>query len=283
MSTISGIDPAASLGELVAQRPGRAPLFEELRLDYCCGGRQTLAEACAKRGLEIDAVRTAIGTLDQANSRDAGCEDRDWRRATLTELCAHLVVVHHDDVRHAFPKIEALLSTVVRVHGPTHPELTALQRAFAGFRAELEPHLAAEEAELFPAAIARERHGTAIEERLLERHEREHAVVGHALSALRVLGRDYDRDHALCDTHRALLDALAAFELDLHRHVHEENNVLLPRMREMSASVTAPAPRPSDSRSAHGDPSSVQEAKPLARCCQAWIAEQTHAWVGRRP
>jgi iron-sulfur cluster repair protein YtfE (RIC family) len=38
MSTLTGIDPAASLGELVAERPGRAPLFEELRLDYCCGG-----------------------------------------------------------------------------------------------------------------------------------------------------------------------------------------------------------------------------------------------------
>jgi len=44
MSTISGIDPAASLGQLVAQRPARAPLFEELRLDYCCGvGRQHAA------------------------------------------------------------------------------------------------------------------------------------------------------------------------------------------------------------------------------------------------
>lgn len=39
---------------------------------------------------------------------------------------------------------------------------------------------------------------------------------------------DYDRRTALCNTHRALLDALAAFEQDLHRHVHEENNILLP-------------------------------------------------------
>jgi hypothetical protein len=28
MSTITGIDPAAALSELVAQRPGRAPLFQ---------------------------------------------------------------------------------------------------------------------------------------------------------------------------------------------------------------------------------------------------------------
>lgn len=46
---------------------------------------------------------------------------------------------------------------------------------------------------------------------------------------------DYDSERALCGTHRALLKALAAFELDLHQHIHEENNVLLPRAREFAA------------------------------------------------
>ncbi len=31
-------NPGSSLGELVAERPVRAQLFEQLRLDYCCGG-----------------------------------------------------------------------------------------------------------------------------------------------------------------------------------------------------------------------------------------------------
>ncbi|MGH2886548.1 MAG: DUF542 domain-containing protein, partial [Solirubrobacteraceae bacterium] len=44
--TISPIDPHATLGDLVAERPARAPLFERLRLEYCCNGRQTLTEAC---------------------------------------------------------------------------------------------------------------------------------------------------------------------------------------------------------------------------------------------
>jgi hypothetical protein len=55
--------------------------------------------------------------------------------------------------------------------------------------------------------------------------------------ALRDLSGDYDAEHALCATHRALLEALAAFELDLHQHIHEENNVLLPRVRELAADV----------------------------------------------
>jgi iron-sulfur cluster repair protein YtfE (RIC family) len=126
-----------------------------------------------------------------------------------------------------------------RVHGAARPELRELERAFIALRGELELHLAAEEDELFPACLARERHAIHLEERLLDQYEREHTVVAHALATLRVLGRDYDSGQALCKTHRALLDTLAAFELDLRRHVHEENNILLPRMRELSAAKVA--------------------------------------------
>ncbi|MEO8967544.1 MAG: hypothetical protein ABI355_08030 [Solirubrobacteraceae bacterium] len=46
-----------------------------------------------------------------------------------------------------------------------------------------------------------------------------------------MLGGGYERERALCGTHRSLVDALTAFELDLHQHIHEENNILIPRVR----------------------------------------------------
>lgn len=278
--TTSLVDPTVTLGALVAE-PARAPLFERLGLEYCCGGRQPLAEACRKRGLEIDSVRVALEALDDAAAAGEGSEQTDWRGAGIAELCIHIVAVHHDGLRDAFPRIEALLSTVARVHGDDQPELGELQRAFTRMRAELEAHLAAEETGLFPACLARERRGTAIAESLLEQHEREHAVVGHALAALRVLGRDYDREHALCNTHRALLDTLEAFELDLRQHIHEENNVLIPRMRELNAQPSAAPAPPSVSISAARTPGRARELDPLPPCCQAWIAEQNHAWHAR--
>jgi iron-sulfur cluster repair protein YtfE (RIC family) len=56
--------------------------------------------------------------------------------------------------------------------------------------------------------------------------EDDHEATGDALSALRELCGGYDRERALCATHRTLLGSLRALELDLHQHVHEENNVL---------------------------------------------------------
>jgi len=62
---MSKIDPAASLGGLVAERPSRAALFERLRLDYCCDGRQTLAHELVhvvqQRSGPVDGAATGEG------------------------------------------------------------------------------------------------------------------------------------------------------------------------------------------------------------------------------
>jgi regulator of cell morphogenesis and NO signaling len=56
-----------TVGELVAERPGWARVFEELGIDYCCGGQRTLREACERRGLSLDAV---LRRLAAANADD---------------------------------------------------------------------------------------------------------------------------------------------------------------------------------------------------------------------
>ena len=198
----------------------------------------------------------------------------------MGELCAHIVTVHHDGLRKAFPRLERLFGIVVRVHGSSDPRLGDAQRLFGEIRSGLEPHLASEEDELFPACIASEQAGTPVEEHLLSEHESEHAELGRALAALRTMCDGYDREAARCNTHRALLDALEAFEQDLHRHVHEENNILLPRAR--TARRARGTERSPASRDRAGADAPTEAVPP---CGEGWIAEQTHSWVAqnRRP
>ncbi len=86
---------------------------------------------------------------------------------------------------------------------------------------------------MFPACRAVEADGTGVDEDVLAAHEREHMEAGDALTALRELAHDYDSAAALCGTHRRLLEALRGFELDLHQHIHEENNILFARVRAL--------------------------------------------------
>jgi regulator of cell morphogenesis and NO signaling len=222
-------DHTSTLGDIVLEQPRAAALFERLGLDYCCGGRVTLEEACRQRGLHAMTVATLLHALaDEPGDLERNAHD--IARASIPELCDHIVMRHHEMLRRELPRINDLLDTVVRVHATTHPDLRDLQRLFAGVRADLEAHMHTEEETLFPACRALEADG-AFDSGLLELLEHDHATTGDALCALRELAGGYDTDAALCGTHRSLLRALRAFELDMHQHVHEENNVLFPRVR----------------------------------------------------
>jgi regulator of cell morphogenesis and NO signaling len=235
---MSLIETTASLAELAAERPSRAQLFERLHLDYCCGGSQSLAAACEDRGLDPATVGALLDSVEPAATTVDAVEERDWRQAGVGELCDHIVSVHHERLRGELPRIAELLATVVRVHGEGRPELEMTERAFTALRAELEPDLAEEEKSLFPACRALEGEPAAaasFDIAALERHRAEHLGVGRSLAALRELAGGYEDEEALCSTHRSLLEALRGFEADLHRHVHEENNLLFPRVLELAA------------------------------------------------
>lgn len=268
------VSATVTLGELVAQRPGRAELFERLRLDYCCGGAKTLGEACRERGLDPDTIRRLILSQEVTSDRLTRLERRDWRQASLTDLSEHLVEVHHEGLRRQLPQIAELIASVMRVHGALHPGLGELPRAFATLREELEPHLELEEQLLFPACRLLESGLAAesVDEALLGTFEHDHTEVGAELARLRELTDDYDTTPALCRTHYRLLGALQALELDLHQHVHEENNILLPRLRAMLD------PRQADgSARSQGRPlAPLNDGADMPACCSGWLAEQAH-------
>lgn len=228
-----GLDPDRSLAELALERRSAARLFERLGLDYCCGGRRSLREACAEHGLDAETVAVFL----EHELEPVAIEARDWLSAPLPELCAHIVEEHHARLRWELPRLSELAERAASVHGDVRPELHDLRDELEQLRTELEEHIAEEERELFPALAA----GGSLDPGRLERLEREHDGAGTRLRRLRELGGDYATAGALCSTHRTLLQGLHSLELDLHQHVHEENNVLFPRALAVATSAERPA------------------------------------------
>jgi regulator of cell morphogenesis and NO signaling len=231
------MDPRdTTLGDLLVRQPGAAPLLESLGLDYCCGGHRTLEEACSRRGLDAGTVAVLLEGLRRTPAR-GGEEPHDVGQAPIADLCDHIVLRHHEPCRTALARAAELLATVVRVHGKGHGELADLQRLFSALRTELEDHMLLEEAKIFPACRELGERPGALEPELMELLEHDHEATGRGLVALRELSGGYAHEQALCGTHRALLDSLSAIELDLHQHIHEENNILFPRVRAQLAAV----------------------------------------------
>lgn len=219
-----------TVGALAAERPGAAELFEGLGLDYCCGGEVALHEACAERGLELAEV---LGSIAQATGETgATAPAHDLAGLSIGELCEHIVVHRHGPLRVTLARLTKLLATVARVHGDARPELHELEGTFLSLRADVEEHLLVEERTLFPACATLDGALPDLDDELLGHLRDDHRDVGAGLGQLRELSGDWDESRARCATHRELLVALRGFERDMHRHIHEENNILFPRVLE---------------------------------------------------
>ena len=232
MTTHLPLTPLLTLGELVVAQPALARVFEKLGLDYCCGGKQSLAAACARRGLD---VATVIAMLDgTVSALGAGAPEVDPAALSLTALADHIEQTHHTYVKTELPRLAEMSERVARKHGWRDARLLEVHETVLALAAEMLSHMQKEEGILFPlvrqietgAGDASHCGSLANPIRVMEA---EHESAGHATARLRELTDGFTPGAEDCNTHRALLAGLADFEADLHRHVHKENNVLFPR------------------------------------------------------
>jgi len=236
------ITPATSVGAVVAERLGRARVFERLGIDYCCHGMTPLAKACEMRSLDVGRVLAELAESDAEGS--VAEEDRvDWGAVSGSKLVDHIVKTHHAYLRQELPRLTDLIDKVVAAHAAKHPELHDVRATFAGLRQELESHMIKEEVVLFPLVKQLEAAqapfpihcGTVGNPIRVMEHE--HEAVGSALQKLRLLTGNYQPPPDGCDSFRALYDGLARMEADLHRHIHKENNILFPRAAALEAAL----------------------------------------------
>lgn len=223
--------------ELATEVPNATRIFENLGIDYCCGGGKSLEDACVQAKIPVQDV---LQKLQQTSAPAASVSDLpDFRQTDLSELVSHIINTHHAYVKQEIPRLQKLLAKVVSVHGQNHPELFEAQHVFGGLAAELVSHMMKEEMVLFPYVVQLERtvqsgkrapaapFGTV--NNPVHMMEMEHEAAGNALKQLRSSTGDYTPPPDACFSYNTLFAALKDFETDLHQHIHLENNILFPR------------------------------------------------------
>lgn len=231
------ISPQTTVGELVRQRPARSRVFEQFKIDYCCGGKTPLVEACDAKGLDTDEVLRQLLLVGHA-----GTSEMDPDTLGLTELADHIEATHHAELREELPRLEFMTRKVAAVHSENDPRLNEIRDIFAACKEELESHMLKEDQVLFPAIRRLEAGGASSDlpagtlANMVRMMEHEHDSAGDALELLHELTNGYTPPDWACNTYRAMLDGLAAFERDMHVHVHKENNILFPKAIELEAS-----------------------------------------------
>jgi regulator of cell morphogenesis and NO signaling len=232
----------STVADIATASPATIPVFQQHQIDFCCGGKMPLAQACTKRGLDPDAVLAEL----QAVTRPAAAEP-SWDTAPLSELIAHIQRRYHEHLRVELPRLDAMVDRVVSRHGDHLPEtLLPLQSTFKALRDELLDHMLKEDRVLFPAIVAIERgqgrvsaDAAAWLDAPIAAMEAEHESAGAALASLRARTNGYAPPEWACPTFRGLYFGLAQLETDMHLHVHLENHILFPRAAQLARAKNA--------------------------------------------
>lgn len=211
-----------SLGELARDLPGATAIFHKHKLDFCCGGSRTLADAAARKGLDTAAIEQELLALQPQSTSQQQLVELDNKA-----LIEHILTRFHDVHREQLPELIRLSRRVERVHGD-HPKCPAgVSAHLEQMQEELEMHMQKEEQILFPM-IARGVGGIAVAPVQVMRHE--HDDHGAALERLLDLAHNLSLPDGACNTWQALYRGLETLKNDLMEHIHLENNVLFQRV-----------------------------------------------------
>lgn len=232
-----------TIGSMVAKDFRKAEVFKKFGIDFCCGGKKTVAEACKEKGIAVADVERELNlTADQITNISS-----DFALWDLSFLADYIISKHHSYVKEAIPVLYAYVEKVVAVHGERHPELFQVKNHFITLSNELLEHTKKEEEILFPyirqmvtaqklnIPVSPAFFGTV--KNPIAMMEAEHEGAGNELEMMKALTDNFSPPENACTTYRVMFQKFKEFEDDLHQHIHLENNILFPKAIELEELV----------------------------------------------
>lgn len=223
-----------TVGEIAAKDLRKAEAFRKLGIDFCCGGRDTIEQASKKSGISIKEIKEA---LDQAIVEPGNKADLSFSNWDVSFLADYIYNQHH---KYYYDKKEPILDLTNKVaiaHGSTDTKFLALKTIVGKLFNELDNHFYKEEAVLFPyikQLSDAKKNGNvpktiiSIGNGPLAMMEIEHEDAGNILKEIRNATENFQEPENACNTLRLLYKSLQDLEIDLHTHIHLENNILFP-------------------------------------------------------
>ena len=217
--------------DIVNEIPKSADIFRKNRIDYCCGGKISLSEAVAARGLDLEGVMAEINAIE--TRQEAGIQPKYLDEKGIITFIQNR---YHQELMDEFQALSPYVTKLARKHGPNEPHLVRLQALYKELRNEMMIHTEEEDHVVFPMIIQyMENPSSEIGDKLqphVSELEGEHETVGNILKELRQVTSDFTPHSNACGTYRLVYTRLEKIEKDTFDHVHLENHVLFECVRK---------------------------------------------------
>lgn len=213
------INETMPVGQIARKFPAAIAVFEEFDIDYACSGGKSVVEAARASGWDPKSVVDALEA--------AAAEGPDVEPA-LSELVHTIITEHHRFEATRFKELAA------RFEPPLMANVVAarIRTILLELSTSVSEHMLREQRNLFPRIEELDLHPHRVRAgsitRPLMTEFVEHDVVHDRLTKVRELAL---RLRGVAD--QELLDDVDELYRAVHRHIHLENNVLIPRVIEL--------------------------------------------------
>ncbi|TQC95293.1 iron-sulfur cluster repair protein YtfE [Moraxellaceae bacterium AER2_44_116] len=210
------------VGSIAAHLSGATSVFQKYNIDFCCGGKQRLADVVSKKQLDAPSILRELIALESNPWR----QEKDWLNMPIPDLVHYLVSYYHGRHRQQLPELIRLAAKVERVHGDKANCPHGLAQLLSETLDDLEQHMLKEEEVLFPMIV----HNRLAQAQMpIHVMEDEHIEHGQRVEKLLFLTNQGVPPKGACNTWQALYLGVRSFSEDIVEHIHLENNILFAR------------------------------------------------------
>lgn len=223
------------VGKLVAEDYAYASIFEKHQIDFYIHGSRTIATACKENKMESKQLIEELETIAQGTINP----EKDYNNWPLDQLANHIEKTHHRFTEAKISELKPLLAKLAEEQGNSNPAIIELQKTFEISAGDMASHMKKEELILFPfikkmmqtkksqAQITVPHFGTVQNPVNMMLHE--HDEQSKLLQKIKELTNYFALPENASDDLKSVYEKLKAFDTDMHKHIHLENNILFPK------------------------------------------------------
>lgn len=237
------VDEKKPIGQIVAEKYPVWQVFENYKIDFYNQGKRSLEDAANESKLDVQKLLEEI-----KNAKDGNGQEEDFNSWSLDKLADYIVVNYHNKASKQIQIVKPGIEKICNEKSTEHPELKEIQNFFGQVAGWLAMHQKKEELILFPyirkMANAKKNNqpflrppATKSVENPVDMLTHEHTQQAAALRKIGIMTNEYSAPDYADEAYKETLNILREMEVDLHKHIHLENNILFPKALKMDKAL----------------------------------------------
>ena len=224
-----------TVAEVVSKKLGSDHVFSKYKIDFCCGGGDSLDKACKESGVEFEVLKAEIESINNEISGSSNTNNADI--PSLIELSKD---GYHVSISDTIFEILPFAAKVAEVHGFEHAEVVEINKLVKGIDSVITEMFQNSIMSLYPIMdeiieLNAKKVGVSLEllknlQKTIKRNEIAQQLVGDSLKEIAALSSHYSVPAEACNSYRFLYEKLHEFHHEVQKYMHLEKNVLIPKV-----------------------------------------------------